>query len=240
MTDFTRALAAYKTYDPSGWVALYRVIPMGVGIALAVAGGVLLLFGSGKLLRFVAAPLGAAVAFFLAPVVAQKLNLGMPAGQVALAAAVAVGVLGLALPAGALFVAVGLPAGLVGGQLAGPSDWLLGFAPAFVVAGLVAALLSEQVGALVSAAVGAWVLVIGLLSALHPVRGISQTLAAQPMGVLAAAGFFAMAGAVFQLSRPPPEEVAQMKQQKREAKKRAQEQRALEKRWAKYSSGGKD
>jgi hypothetical protein len=224
MSNLTQALAAYKTFDPAGWVALYRVIPMGVGLALIALGLVFLLFGNGQLLRVIAAPLGAAVGYFFAPV----------------AAAVAVGVLGLILPSGALFVAVGVPVGLVAGQLAGPADWLLGFLPGFVVGGLVAAVLSEQVGALVSSMAGAWLMVIGLLSSLHQVRGLSQTMAAQPLVVLAAAGFFALAGAVFQLSRPAPEEAAKRKQEKQEAKRRAAEKRALEKRWASYSTGRKD
>ena len=54
--------------------------------------------------------------------------------------------------------------------------------------------------------------------------------------MVAAAGFFALAGAVFQLSRPAPEEQEKLKQERFLQKKRAAEQKAVEKRWASYTT----
>lgn len=239
MNEITHALEAYRTFDPAGWVALYRALPMWLGAVLAAFGAFLLLFGGGRAFRVVSGPLGALVGFFFAPVLASKLQLGLSAGAVSLVAAAAIGFLGIIVPPGALFFALGLPAGLAAGQLAGPSDWLLGFAPAFLVAGIVAALLSRYIAAVVSALVGAWVFVIGMLAALHQVGGISQTIAATPWGVIVAAGLFGLAGAVYQLSRPPPEVAEQLRMDELQERKRASEQRALEKRWANYTGSNR-
>jgi len=237
MSDFTHALEAYQRVDPAGWVALYRVIPMGLGLLLAAVGLFLLLFGSERAVsRVVALPLGVAVGFFIAPVLVEaNLKLGLTAGQIALISAGVLGVLGFAFPPAAIFFAAGLPAGLLAGKLVGRSDYWMAFLPAFFVCGLLAALMHRHVAALLSSMVGAWALVLGLLAGLHQVNGISQTVAATPWAVIAAAGFFALAGAVFQLSRPPPEERAKKKQEQDLAKRKAAEQKALEKRWASYT-----
>ena len=56
------------------------------------------------------------------------------------------------------------------------------------------------------------------------------------MGVHHRGGLFAVAGAVFQLFvRLSPEERARLSDEKRRAKKRRSEQKAVEERWANYS-----
>ncbi|MGZ3459571.1 MAG: hypothetical protein ACXU86_13845, partial [Archangium sp.] len=61
MDTYLEALKAYQTFNPAGWVALYRVLPMWAGLASCVAGLVLLLVGGGRLFRVLAGPLGALI-----------------------------------------------------------------------------------------------------------------------------------------------------------------------------------
>jgi hypothetical protein len=144
--------------------------------------------------------------------------------------------LGFLFPPSAIFLTVGVAVGLLAGQLAGPSDWLLGFLPAFLVCGTVASAFHRYVASVVSSAVGAWLLVIGLLAALHQAGGVVASVAAQPWGVVLAAAFFAVAGAVYQIAvRPTPEEALRLKQERARVKQKVEEKRALEKRWAHYS-----
>jgi hypothetical protein len=58
---FFEALKAYQTYNPQGWVGLYRVLPMWAGILFCVLGLSLLLFGGGRAFRLVAGPVGALI-----------------------------------------------------------------------------------------------------------------------------------------------------------------------------------
>ena len=65
---------------------------------------------------------------------------------------------------------------------------------------------------------------------------LASSLAGQPWGCLIAAGLFAVAGTVFQLFvRLSDEERATLKDEKRRAKRRRDEQKATEKRWENYS-----
>lgn len=60
------------------------------------------------------------------------------------------------------------------------------------------------------------------------------------MAVLAVAGCFGVAGAVFQIFvRPSEEEASARRMEKAIAKKKAKEQKAVEERWAKYNNSKK-
>ena len=79
---------------------------------------------------------------------------------------------------------------------------------------------------------GAWLLVIGALAALHQFVGLVATVANQPWGVIIAAGLFALAGSVYQIAvRPSPEEMDKIRGEKEKLKLRKAEQKALERRW---------
>ncbi len=239
--DLHSVLRTYRTFDPAGWVGTYRAMPTWLGICAVVLGVALLLFGGGRLFRVIAGPIGAVVGFLWAPIVALRLGLTMDPNPLAAGAAATLGVAGFALPASALFMAAGIPAGLFAGDLAGNSDFLLGFIPGFVACGTVAAFFTRQLGSILSALIGAWMLVLGALAALHRVGGVVAAVAAQPWVVVIAAGFFAVAGAIYQLFvRPSPEEAEKIRLEKVRQKKRAEEQRELEKRWAKYGASPSD
>jgi large-conductance mechanosensitive channel len=226
------ALKSYQTYNPSGWVGLYRVLPMWAGIAACVLGLLLLLFGGGRVLfRVVAGPIGAVLGYVWTPIIIAKLGLtGVDPRMPSMAAAVLL-VLGFLFPPSITFVGVGLPLGLIAGQIAG-NDFLLGFAPAFIIGGLIAAILHHIVSSVVSSAVGAWLLVIGALAALHQFGGLVTAVANQPWGVIIAAALFAVAGSVYQIAmRPSPEEQEKLRAERAQMKQRQAERRALEKRW---------
>jgi large-conductance mechanosensitive channel len=182
--------------------------------------------------RAVAGPVGAVLGLVWTGAVTQKLGLTDLDPRLPTFVAAALMIVGFLFPPAITFLGVGVPLGLVAGQVAGPGDFLLGFAPGFIIGGLVGALLHRVVSALVASAVGAWVLVIGALAALHQFGGVVNAVASRPWGVILAAVLFAVAGAVYQLAvRPSPEESDKARAEREQQKLRQAEQRALEKRW---------
>lgn len=232
MEGFLLALKSYQTFNPSGWVGIYRLLPMWTGGVVAVVGVVLLLAGGGKLFRLVAGPVGAVLGLVWTGAVTQRLNLMDLDPRLPTFVAAALMALGFLFPPAITFVGLGVPLGLLAGQIAGPSDFLLGFAPGFIVGGLAGAFLHRQVSGIVASVVGAWLLVIGALAALHQFGGIVEAVASRPWGVIIAALLFALAGSVYQLAvRPTSEESDQQKAERQRQKQRLAEQQALEKRW---------
>ncbi|RKH71255.1 hypothetical protein [Corallococcus aberystwythensis] len=232
MDGFLQALKAYQTFNPSGWVGIYRLLPMWVGVVVALVGLVLLLAGGGKLFRAVAGPVGAVLGLLWTGAVTQRLGMVDLDPRLPTLVAAALMALGFLFPPAVTFVGVGVPLGLLAGQIAGPSDFLLGFGPGFIVGGLVGAILHRQVSGIVASAAGAWLLVIGALAALHQFGGVVEAVASRPWGVIIAALLFALAGSIYQLAvRPSPKESDQQKAEKQRLKQRQAEQQALEKRW---------
>lgn len=232
MEAFIQALKAYQEYNPQGWVGIYRLLPMWAGIVCCALGLLLLLFGGGRIFRFIAGPLGAIIGLGWTSVIAAKLGLTALDPRLPTLVAAVLTVVGFLFPPAIAFLGVGIPLGLVAGQIAGPQDFLLGFAPTMLISGLVSAILHRAVGSIVASAVGAWVLVIGALAALYQFVGLVATVANQPWGVIIAAGLFALAGSVYQIAvRPTPEEADQIRAEKERLKLRKSEQKALEKRW---------
>lgn len=231
MEGLLQALGAYQTFNPPGWVAIYRMLPMWAGIVCCVAGVTLLVAGGGRLFRVLAGPIGAVMGLLWTSLLVMRLGLPNVANLSTITAAVLMA-LGFLLPTAITFLGVGVPLGLVAGQIAGQQDFLLGFAPGFIIGGLAGAMLQRAVAAVVASSVGAWLLVIGALAALHQVGGVVQVVASKPWGVIIAAGLFAVAGSVYQLAvRPSPEEADKLRAERERLKVRQAEQRALEKRW---------
>ncbi|MDQ3262040.1 MAG: TMEM198/TM7SF3 family protein [Myxococcota bacterium] len=232
----SRLLEAYQSPLPADWVGSYRYLPTGVGILLVLVGAAMLLFGGGRAFRLVAGPMAAIAGFLWMPLVFDRFGAPFEPRMVGMVSGALLAAIGFALPPGGVFFAFGLIAGLAGGQLAGSDDWLLGFFPSFLLVGSVAAILHRFIGAVASALMGAWLICIGLLAALHQLGGLSQAVAARPWGVLVAALLFALAGSIYQLAvLPNLPERERLRQEKFKAKQRATEKKALEKRWANYS-----
>lgn len=236
METFLRAIEAYQRFDPAGWVALFRLFPAWAGAVLILVGVLMMLFGGGKLFRIVAGPMGAGVGFLWAPVVAAKIGFAPQAAQARIVASVSIAGLGLLYPPAATFFAFGIPMGMVAGEMAGVNDWLLGFIPGLFFGGVLAMAAHRFIGAITSSLIGAWLLALGLLATLHPFTALVESVAQQPWGVLIAALLFAVAGCVYQLFvQLSPEAREALKAEKRRAKQKLKETKAIEKRWENYS-----
>ncbi len=240
MEQLQSAFEPYRHLDPVGWIGVFRFMPVWGGLVAIAVGVLMMLFGGRHLFRLVAAPLGALIGTVWAGPLAARLGFGTSIRQITLVATIGLLGAGLLWPPIVVFFAFGVPAGLVGGQIAGPNDWLLGFGPGFFLGGAAGVVMHRLVGSILSAAVGAWVMVLGVLSTLNPwVSGVNW-LAANPVAVLSVAGVFAVGGAVFQIFvRPSEEEATARRLEKGIAKKRAKEQKATEERWAKYNNSKK-
>jgi len=229
---FIQALKAYQSFNPPGWVAIYRLLPMWAGILCCVLGITLLLFGGGRAFRVVSGPVGAVMGLVWTPFLGAKFGLEMTDPRVPSLVAAALALVGFIFPPVISFLGVGIPLGLAAGQLAGPSDFVLGFAPVFLLCGMVGAVLHRVVSSIVSSILGAWLLTIGALAALHLFGGLVTAVASQPWGVLIAAALFALAGSVYQIAvRPSPEVEERLRAERERLKLRKAEQKALEKRW---------
>ncbi len=235
MDELLKAVEPYQRWDPQGWVAVHKVLGTALAAGLVAAGVLMLLFGSGRLFRVVAGPIGALVGFLWAPMLANRFGFASAAPQIRAVATAGLFGLGILFPPAATFFAAGVPAGLVAGEIAGMSDWPLGFIPGFVVVGALGVAMHRYISTVLSSAVGSWCLVIGALG-IAPKAGWVGPVAAQPWGLLLAALLFALAGSVYQLFvRLSPEERDRMKAEKAQAKKKLKEKKALEDRWANYS-----
>ncbi len=236
METFLRAIEAYQRFDPAGWVSLFRLFPAWAGGLMMGVGVMMMLFGGGKLFRLVAGPLGAGVGFLWAPALAAKVGYAPQAQQARIVATIVIGGLGFLFPPAATFFAFGIPLGMVAGEMAGVNDWLLGFIPGFFFGGVLAMAAHRYIGAVVSSAVGAWLLVLGALAALYPFTGLVESVSQQPWGVIVAAVLFAIAGCVYQLLvQLSPEARAALREEKKRAKKKLADAKAIENRWSNYS-----
>lgn len=233
---WSNALTAYRSFDPAGWVAAYKLLPMWAGVLLVIVGVVFLVFGGGKPFRAVAAPIGTLIGYLWTPMIAGRLGVSVQPDAIAFAGAAFLGVMGAVFPPGLLFFAVGIPAGLIAGQFMG-GDWMLGFVPICFIAGLAAAVGHRIIASVVASLVGAWLVVIGMLGALDSVGTVVPMVTQQPWGVIIAAVLFAMAGSIYQIAvRPSPEEAEEISIERAAAKKKEEDRKAAEKRWGKYSS----
>lgn len=236
MEQLQRAFEPYRNLDPVGWVGVFHFLPVWAGLLCLVFGVLMGLFGGRQLFRLVAGPLGAVIATIWAATLANRLGFGRNMQQIATVATVGLFGLGLLYPPVVVFFAFGVPAGLIGGQIAGANDWMLGFGPGFFFGGALGVVLHRPVGAVLSAAVGAWLAVLGLMAALKPFVPAVSWLASNPLAVISVAGCLAIAGAVYQLFVRPNEEQARAARQEKALKKqRAKEQKAAEARWQKYA-----
>jgi MFS family permease len=230
-----RIFEPYRHLDPHGWVDVYREVPWPFSLPLVAVGVVMLLFGGRRLFRLLAGPIGALIAMVWAETLATRLGFAGSAKQIALISPFVLLGLGLLFPPIVMFLSFGVPVGLLAGQLAGKADWMLGFAPGFIVGGALGVVMHRTVGAVLSAAAGAWMLMLGLMAALGATLPAVVWLDDNPVVVLSLAGLFALAGIVFQLFvRPTPEEAEKRKTDRAFAKKRAKEDGDMEKRWSKY------
>lgn len=237
METLQRALEPYRHFDPAGWVGLFRFLPVWAGLLVTSVGVAMLLRGGGALFRAVAGPLGLVIGQIWIGPLAARLGFATQQHQIALGASALLCVLGFVVPASTVFFGFGIPIGLVAANLAGPSDWLLGFVPAFIVGGALGVVLERPVSVLLASLTGGWLVLIGLMSALWPfATSLVEKLAGLWPAAVSVASCFAVAGFGYQMFvLPPPEKRAELKREKAMAKRASDEKKALEKRWASYT-----
>lgn len=231
MSNFFQAFTAYQSFDPAGWVAAFLHLPLWAAIVCIGVGAALLAAGSGATFRLIAAPLGLATGLLWTGPTMIGFGVEHPP-QLAAMVGLGLMLLGLAFPSGLLFFALGLPLGVTGGKIAGPADFVLGFAPGFLLGGVIGAAAHRTVGAVLSSILGGWMLTLGLLALAAPFGGFAHRAAAHPWLVLGFAGLLAVGGGFYQIfMRPSPEEAEKLRREKLREAQRLAEKAELERRW---------
>jgi hypothetical protein len=204
--QLSAALERYRTLDPVGWVAFYRVLPVYAGLALVLIGGVLLAWGSGRAVRLLTVPIGVLVGGVGIPALLEVVGMHPLESRVRYSLAAGLGVLCGIAPPVAFFVGVGGPVGWVIAQLVGTANFLFAFVPACLLSGAAAVLQWRRLAAVLSSATGAWLLVLGLFAALDPLLPSLGLFAVRyPIAALCVAGVLAVIGLVLQLTRAEEE-----------------------------------
>ncbi len=196
----TDALSVFRTPDPAAWLSLSARLPWVLALALALLGGLLLVAGGGKVFRVIAAPVGALLGLLWGEALAGPLGLAGSETALALGASLVMFGIGALAPSVVVAIAFGAPVGLAFGGLVGNTGFLLGFAPAALLAGAVAAVLHRPLRVLVAASMGAALLLLGLLRLLQGFPAVTALARTHAVWLLVAAGAVAFGGAVVQLA----------------------------------------
>jgi hypothetical protein len=196
----TDALSVFRTSDPAAWLSLSARLPWVLALAAALLGGFLLVAGGGKAFRVIAAPVGALLGLLWGEALAGPLGLSGSETELAFGAALVLFGIGALAPSVVVAIAFGAPVGLAFGGLVGNTGFLLGFVPAALLAGAVAAVLHRPLRVLVAATTGAALLLLGLLRLLQGFPAVTALARTHALWLLAAAGAVAFGGAVVQLA----------------------------------------
>ncbi|MCL2011519.1 MAG: hypothetical protein FWG75_01850 [Cystobacterineae bacterium] len=225
----------YGQWNLQAWLETLFYWPLwGAGLAIAT-GLCFLTIGQGVAFRCVAALMGAVIGLAWSKPVIVQLALPDFAGSEQVYAAV-LGVIGLSIPAAILFLVLAIPAAFACLTYSGLKNPLLGFVPAFLVGGAIGLILEHHIRAFVASALGAWMLVLGILSTLYGLGWISNSVLDSPWAILGAIAFLAIAGTLLQMSlRGHKQQRARLKAEKERLKTLAEDKVALEKKWSSYS-----
>jgi hypothetical protein len=196
----TDALSVFRTSDPAAWLSVSTRLPFLLALGIALLGALLLAAGGGKVFRIIAAPLGALLGLLWGEALAGPLGLSGSETALAIGASLVMFGLGALAPSVVVAMAFGAPVGLAFGSLVGNTGFLLGFAPAALLAGSVAAVLHRPLRVLVAATMGAALLLLGLLRLLQGFPAVTGLARTHAVWLLVAAGAVAFGGAVVQLA----------------------------------------
>jgi hypothetical protein len=215
-----------------------RALPVWQDALLILFGLVFLAFGAARALRFSAALLGALSTALLLPSVLHQVGVPVTLDPTVLAGIATLLACAFALsPPAGLFLAVGLPAGTLAAMVAGPSDWFLGFVPAFLLLGALGALWTRHAAAVLSSFWGAMAASVGILALLQKLAQAAQSRQAEQTFLWISVFCLACIGIASQLFiQSSPEEAEKRKRERDEERRRRAEKEALEERWANYSA----
>jgi hypothetical protein len=200
MSLLADALSVFRTPDPTAWLSVATRLSWPVATLAVVLGGFLLVAGGGKAFRFIAAPVGGLLGLLWGGALAGPIGLSESETALAISSAVLLFGIGALAPSVVVAIAFGAPVGLAFGGLVGNTGFLLGFLPAGLLAGAVAAVLHRPLRVLVAATTGAALMLIGLLRLLQGVPAVNDLARTHALWLLAAAGAVAFGGAVVQLA----------------------------------------
>jgi hypothetical protein len=200
MSLLSDALSVFRTPDPAAWLSVATRLSWPLAVLAVVLGGFLLVAGGGKAFRFIAAPVGALLGLLWGGALAGPIGLSGSETALAIGSALLLAGIGALAPSVVVAIAFGAPVGLAFGGLVGNTGFLLGFLPAALLAGAVAAVLHRALRVLVAATTGAALLLIGLLQLLHGFPAVAEMARLHAIWLLASAGAVAFASAVVQLA----------------------------------------
>ncbi len=196
----TDALSVFRTADPAAWLSIAARLPWVLGLLVTLLGALLLVAGGGKVFRVIAAPVGGLLGLLWGEALAGPLGLAGSETALAIGASLVLFVVGALAPSVVVAIAFGAPVGLAFGGLVGNTGFLLGFVPAALLAGAVAAVLHRPLRVLVAATLGGALLLLGSLRLLQGVPAVTALARTHAVWLLVAAGALAFAGAVVQLA----------------------------------------
>jgi hypothetical protein len=221
-------------FDPGRFVALAKDLPLGVAIALTIAGLIACLLGARRyVFRILLAPLAIAVGLALGPKATPLLHVSPKLASYI--AGGAGGTAALLFPPVVLFCCFGILGALLGAELAGPQDYWIGFIPGFILAGALSLIVHRIVAVLVSSLIGAAMFVLGLLG-LVSFTSFAPLIFGAPVLCLGLAGCVAVVAMGFQFKFGPSsdEEREKARSNKLRDKELAKDAKARTKRFKEY------
>ena len=230
----------YGQWSLHAWLETsLRHWPLWGALLAVVLGGCFLAIGQGFLFRFVTALVGAIIGLAWSKPMVTQLALPDFAGSEQVYA-VLLGLAGFSIPAAILFLIFAIPAAFASMSYLGLKSPLLGFVPAFLVGGAIGLIVQDYVRALVASALGAWMLVMGVLTSLYRLGWVSDKVIESPLAIGGAIVCLALGGTFFQmgLKGRQPGRTAR-KAEKARLKTLEEDKAALEKKWANYSKDKK-
>jgi len=229
----------YGQWSLQAWLETLFYWPLW-GAALAIALGLCFLtVGQGFVFRLVAALMGAVIGFAWSKPVIHQLALPDFANSEQVYA-VLLGIVGLSIPEAVLFLILAIPAAFACVAYLGLKNPLLGFVPAFLVGGALGLILKNHIRAFIASALGAWMLVLGILASFYRLGWISNRVLENPWAILGAIALLALSGTFFQLNfYGKKQRRARRKAEKVRLKTLAEDKAALEQKWSNYSSKDK-
>jgi len=236
LNQLATALGAFGRLDPAGWFAWRGMLrPSGAYAAIALGLFCLGIGAKEGVFRFVAVPLGGLLGVALCPPILSMLHgTPVPAQAVALGVPAALALLSGFFPQTIAFVSLGAVGAAVARMFASDSELLITAVPAFLVVGVLGIIFARVFDTLAASVCGALLAVGGLMAA-FPTGPVHAVLAASVYGPVIAAALLAAGGAALQLVLyGNPEEIAARKAAAADAKARAKEDKARDKKLAAY------
>ncbi len=229
---FPKELELYRHWLPSQWLTPLERFPLWVAIAIALVGILLMLFGGGRLFRLGAAPLALALVFALEGPFSARMGLRLPPWSLVVVFA-GLALLGTLAPK-TFPPILGLLAGaMIGVEVVAPDTQMWGAAFGALCGAAVGFWAQRVVLVTLSCAAGGVFLSAGLVRIAVELSPASKGLYHSPLVAGIAAGFFFVAGLIFQLlALPSEQDRIRARAAKEEARRQALHDAENADRWA--------